>query len=150
MLYSFEEKLFEIDVDKQEEIDQKVNEIIEILNNLKSKKICQQCDLSFTFENFNYCWQCCPIVFTNTERDDLDVCSICYEKQNFFSIKTSCEHYFHSKCLYNIVQNGLMKCPICRNTTRFYVGKNNLLTESPNIKYLDFLTFHSTTDTENE
>ena len=79
-------------------------------------------------------------------------CVICKEEYTLKDEirKLYCEHYFHSKCLYNIVQNGLMKCPICRNTTRFYVGKNNLLTESPNIKYLDFLTFHSTTDTENE
>ena len=41
-------------------------------------------------------------------------CSICYEKNNKNSIRISCGHIFHIKCLDTLNYYQLRKCPYCR------------------------------------
>ena len=68
------------------------------------------------------------VKLNNLEYDDNmvlnDICSICLDKLNIidiekvdsFILKTECNHVFHRYCILN---DSIIKCPICRETIKF-------------------------------
>ena len=110
-----------------DENNDSVSKIIDIIT--KNKIICKYCHLGFVYKNFPACWSCTERLANNRISEN-DICSICRENNDFFSIDLSCEHRFHSSCLYKLVNKNATKCPNCRNIVYLNLGSTKMLQEN--------------------
>jgi hypothetical protein len=87
--------------------------IICILKDITKCFSCENYKIINEHENFVYngfCSGCSYNMVNNPDTDEI-ICAICLEDLVDFAVyKTSCNHYFHNKCMKTI-----KKCPSCRN-----------------------------------
>ena len=107
----------------------------------KNKIICKHCRLGFVYKDFPGCWSCTERLSNNHVFKD-NVCAICLSANDFFSIDLKCKHMFHSPCLYKLVNQSVVKCPVCRGNSHVNLESTKMLRENcPILNYGYFLDY---------